>query len=87
MLWFLSVAVKHGYCVDRYTDHAVGILEKDAAGRLAITRVTLCPAVVFSGPSIPTDTEIEALHHEAHAQCFLANSVKTDVHCEPIFDE
>ncbi len=87
MLWFLSVAVKHGCCVDRYTDNAVGILEKNTAGQLAITRVTLRPAVVFSGPHTPTKAEINALHQEAHDQCFLANSVKTAVHCEPAFHD
>lgn len=85
MLWFLSVAAQRGFCVDSYTDNAVGSLEKDAVGRLAITCVTLRPAIAFSGERLPTPAEVHALHHEAHSQCFLANSVKTDVHCEPVF--
>lgn len=85
MLCFLFEAAKLGFRVDRYTDSAVGVLEKDASGRLAITRVTLRPAAAFSGNRLPARAEVHALHHEAHAQCFLANSVKTDIVCEPVF--
>jgi organic hydroperoxide reductase OsmC/OhrA len=69
--------------VDAYRDEAVGILEKDAEGKLAITRVTLRPIAKFNGTSIPTEAELGNLHHEAHEKCFLANSVKTEIHCEP----
>lgn len=86
MLWFLSIAAQQKFCVDCYTDDAVGILEKDAHGKLAMTRVTLRPAAVFSGERLPTRAEIHALHHEAHSQCFLANSVRTDIVCEPIHE-
>lgn len=84
MLCFLFEAAQYGFCVDAYTDNAVGVLEKDQSGRLAITRITLRPAVLFSGAPVPTEAEVHALHHEAHAQCFLANSVKTEVRCEPV---
>ncbi len=87
LLCFLFEAAKSGFCADAYTDNAEGILEKDSFGRLAMTRVTLRPAVVFSGDHTPTYAELHALHHAAHAQCFLANSVKTDILCEPIFYE
>jgi organic hydroperoxide reductase OsmC/OhrA len=87
MLWFLSVAAQRGFCVDSYTDDAVGILEKDVHGKLAMTRVTLRPAAVFSGKRLPTHAEVHTLHHEAHTQCFLANSVKTDIRCEPVFSD
>ena len=50
-----------------------------------MTRVTLHPSVVFSGPHTPTEAELDALHQEAHAQGFLANSVKTDIRCEPLY--
>ncbi len=83
MLWFLDLACRGGFRVDRYEDAAEGVMEKDALGKLAITRVTLRPAVRFSGEKMPTREEHEALHHEAHAQCFIASSVKTDVRCEP----
>lgn len=46
MLWFLHLAAKAGYCVDSYRDEAVGVMEKNAAGRVAITRVTLRPVKI-----------------------------------------
>jgi organic hydroperoxide reductase OsmC/OhrA len=83
MLWFLSIAAGRGYCVDGYVDDASGILGKDAAGRLAMTSVTLRPDAAFVGVA-PTMDEIMAMHHEAHAACFIANSVTTEVRCEPV---
>lgn len=44
--------------VDSYTDNAVGVMEKNAAGRLAITRVTLRPKIVFTGAHQPTAAQI-----------------------------
>ena len=77
MLWFLGFAARDGYLVDRYADAAVGEMAKDAEGREAVTRVTLRPAVTFSGALAPDDGAVARLHHEAHESCFLANSVKT----------
>ena len=83
MLWFLSIAASRGYTVDSYRDDAEGVLEKDAEGRMAITRVVLHPRMVFSGATEPDEAQIAALHHEAHENCFLAHSVKTAVTVEP----
>ena len=83
MLWFLGIAAQRGFCVDRYVDAASGVMARDAAGRMAMTVVTLQPAVRFSGDRLPTDDEIAVMHHEAHAECFIANSVKTEVRCAP----
>lgn len=83
MLWFLSQAAKRGFIVDRYADDAVGVLGRNADGKLAMLQVTLRPSVMFSGPRLPAEFDIDALHHDAHANCFIANSVKTDVRCEP----
>ena len=66
-----------GWCVDRYADSATGVMKKDDAGRMAMTSVVLHPAVEFSGDKLPGREEIERLHHEAHENCFIANSVKT----------
>ncbi len=85
MLWFLAIAAKRKFCVDRYFDAAVGVMEKNAQGKVAVTRVTLRPEVVFSGERLPTRAEIEHLHHTAHDECYIANSVKTEVLCEPVF--
>ncbi len=85
MLWFLSIAAARKFCVDRYVDRAVGVMAKNAAGKLAMTTVTLRPAVTFSGTRLPTREQIEHLHHKAHQECFIANSVKTEVRVEPVF--
>ena len=84
MLWFLDLASRAGFCVDRYADAATGVMRKNEAGRVAMTVVILHPAVEFSGEKLPSREEIERLHHEAHEACFIANSVKTDVRVEPV---
>jgi organic hydroperoxide reductase OsmC/OhrA len=84
MLWFLSIAAKQGFCVDRYADAASGVLERNAERRFAMTVVTLRPAVTFSGAKLPTRDELEQLHHKAHEECYIANSVKTEVRVEPV---
>ena len=84
MLWFLSIAAKRGFAVERYRDEAVGIMARNAAGKLAMTQVTLRPVVTFCGDERPSAAEHAALHHEAHEECFIANSVKTEVRCSPI---
>lgn len=84
MLWFLSIAARGGYCVDSYVDRADGEMRKNVHGKLAMTRVTLHPEVVFSGPLQPDRATLDALHHEAHGACFIANSVLTEVLCEPV---
>ncbi len=83
MLTFLAVAARRKFVVDAYHDEAVGVLEKDAEGRLAITRVTLMPQVSFSGEKTPDPEELRRLHDQAHHACFIANSVKTEVVVEP----
>lgn len=86
MLWFLSVAFKREFCVDHYHDRALGVMARNETGKLVITTVTLRPEVRFAGKRIPSREELDAMHHEAHEECFIANSVKTDVRCEPIVD-
>ncbi len=83
LLWFLSLAAKQGCVVDSYADDAEGVMAKDAAGRLAITRVTLRPLVRFSGARLPDQAALAALHHAAHAECFIAHSVRSEVVIEP----
>ena len=83
MLWFLDLAARAGFRVDRYEDAAEGVMEKNGEGKLAMTRVTLKPAVQFSGEKVPSRADLERLHHEAHVECFIASSVKSDVRVEP----
>ncbi len=84
MLWFLSIAAKRRFIVESYRDEAIGRMGKDTAGRISMTRVTLRPDVHFAGEKQPSAGEIAALHQEAHEQCYIARSVKTDVRCEPV---
>ncbi len=79
MLWFLYFAAKAQYVVDRYVDEAVGVMEPNAEGRVAITRVTLHPTVAFFGDHRPTDDEIREMHHRSHESCYIANSVRTQI--------
>jgi organic hydroperoxide reductase OsmC/OhrA len=83
MLWFLSLAAKRGFVVEDYEDNAVGVMGRNAAGKLAVTVVNLRPHATFAGRQ-PTREELESLHHEAHEECFLAASVHTQVCCEPV---
>ena len=82
MLTFLAVAAKKQLVVDRYEDRAVGFLEKNQKGKLAITRVVLRPRIVFGQPNVPSPEQLAALHERAHQECFIANSVLTDVTIE-----
>ena len=82
MLTFLAVAAKRKFVVDRYDDHAVGFLEKNQKGKLAITRVVLHPKIAFGGTTLPTQEDIAALHERVYAECFIANSVTTEVTVE-----
>lgn len=83
MLWFLGLAAKKGFRVDRYEDDAEGVMEKNEEGKLAITRATLRPRVSFDPAASPTAAELDALHHEAHERCYIANSVRTHIAIEP----
>ncbi len=86
MLWFLDIAARAGFVIDSYVDDAAGTLAKNSAGKLAMTVVTLKPNVIFSGDKQPSREEIERMHHKAHEECFIANSVTSEVRCEPIFE-
>ena len=79
MLTFLYVAAKQGYVVDAYADEAVGVMTKNEHGKLFISKVTLNPAITFSGTKRPSPQELDALHHHAHEECYVANSVRAEV--------
>lgn len=82
-LWFLHVARVAGFVVDGYRDEATGIMEKNAQRKLWISRVTLRPEARFAGSGPDRDRLLE-MHHRAHAECFIANSVRTAVVVEPV---
>lgn len=83
MLTFLAVCAKRGYVVDAYQDAAAGVLEKNAEGKMAITRITLRPKAMFSGAKRPDASELEKLHERAHANCFIGTSIRCEVTVEP----
>ena len=85
MLWFLSIAAKKGFVVDEYRDDAIGTMGRNARGKVVVAMVRLRPHVSFSGSSSPTQAELNALHHEAHETCYIANSITTEVTCEPVY--
>jgi organic hydroperoxide reductase OsmC/OhrA len=78
MLWFLHLASDGGWIVDRYVDDAVGTMARNESGAICITDVDLRPTIEWSGDT-PSSEEVQALHHESHRQCFIANSVKTTI--------
>ncbi|MEZ8166738.1 OsmC family protein [Vibrio tasmaniensis 1F-187] len=82
MLTFLGIAAKQKYVIDSYVDDAIGVLEEDESGRSSITKVTLRPDIVFLGTKKPTAKQLDKLHHLAHKNCFIANSVKTEIKVE-----
>ena len=80
MLTFLALASNRGFVVDSYEDCAVGHLGKNANGKMAVIRVDLRPQITFSGAKLPAQTDLDWLHDKAHQECFIANSVNTEVH-------
>lgn len=87
MLWFLSIAAERGVVVESYEDNAEGVMGKNAEGRIAMTKVTLRPRIGFGGDPRPSEEVVDAIHHESHEKCFIANSVKTIVTTEPAREE
>jgi organic hydroperoxide reductase OsmC/OhrA len=83
MLTFLAIAARRRFVVDAYEDSATGFMEKNEAGKLAVTRVTLRPAVRFAEKT-PTAEELARLHELAHENCFIANSVRTQITVETL---
>ena len=82
MLTFLAIAARKRLTVDAYEDDAVGFMEKNERGKLAITRVILRPRIGWAPGTSVSAAEIGRIHHQSHLECFIANSVKTDVSVE-----
>jgi organic hydroperoxide reductase OsmC/OhrA len=82
MLTFLYVAMRQGFMVLSYEDDAVGVMRKNEGGAVWVSAVTLNPRIVYGGDKRPSDEEVDHLHHLAHEQCFIANSVKTEIRVE-----
>ena len=79
MLFFLSIAAKNKFVIDAYIDHAVGVLEQGADGKMWMAKVVLRPKIAFAGDNKPGYARLEKMHDQSHQQCFIANSVRTEV--------
>jgi organic hydroperoxide reductase OsmC/OhrA len=83
MLTFLHMASRKGFVIDSYVDEVQGKMAKNAQGRYYVSEVTLRPRISWGGAA-PDQATLDALHHAAHQECFIANSVITEVKCEPV---
>ncbi|KQY90001.1 OsmC family protein [Brevundimonas sp. Root1423] len=83
MLFFLGYAAKAGFVVDAYRDEAIGLMGRDERGKIALLKVTLRPEIAFSGDVLPDEAALDDLHHRAHEDCFIANSIRGEVTVEP----
>jgi organic hydroperoxide reductase OsmC/OhrA len=79
MLTFLYIAGRQGFEIDRYDDEAVGTMTQNERKVAWVSKVTLNPRIEYGGAKRPTPAEVEHLHDQAHEQCFIANSIKTEV--------
>ncbi len=79
MLTFLAIAAKGGFIVDQYQDHATGVLDKNADGKLAIIEIELKPKINFSGDKKPDAATLQQMLKKSHEYCFITNSVKAEV--------
>lgn len=85
MLFFLDFARRAGFRVDRYEDAATGEMGPNEAGKLYVARVTLNPAVTFSGAKTPTQAEYDTLHHRTHEECYIGHSIRAEMVIRPTF--
>jgi organic hydroperoxide reductase OsmC/OhrA len=85
MLFALSLLSKAGFVAESYEDAAVGVMEKRGDGKTALTSVTLRPRIRFQG-AIPDAATYARIHHDAHEECYIANSVNFPVLLEPTSD-
>ncbi|MGF6275267.1 organic hydroperoxide reductase OsmC/OhrA [Massilia sp. UYP11] len=79
MLFFLAIAAQQGFVVERYDDAARGLLDTNAAGRMAMVRIELNPSIAFAGARRPDAQALAAIHHLAHERCYIANSLTTEI--------
>ena len=79
MLTYVWLASREGFQVDSYNDEAIGLMSKNERGVAWVSSITLHPQIAYSGERLPTAADEERLHHKAHEECFIANSIKTEV--------
>lgn len=79
LLSFLWVAVRRGFVLASYEDNAEGVMTKNERGQLWVSKITLDPKIEWAGDTIPNPEEVAEMHHQAHDECFIANSIKSEV--------
>ena len=80
-LWYLHLCADAGIVVTGYVDRAEGTMVEEASGAGQFSRVVLRPTVtVAPGADV---ARARALHHDAHAMCYVARSVNFPVEHEP----
>jgi len=79
MLTFLWIASRKGFVIDSYEDDAVGAMTKNQEGKEWVSRITLDPKIVWVGERLPAAEELAEMHHQAHEQCYIANSIKSEI--------
>ncbi len=79
MLTFLWIAATAGFNIASYEDNAVGDMTKDGNGKQWISTITLNPNIEWIGENIPTKEQLAEMHHRAHEECYIANSIKSEI--------
>jgi len=79
MLTFLFLACQQGFRVNSYRDEALGVMTRNQEGVPWVSSVVLHPQIAYGGDKLPQPADEAGLHDLAHAQCFIANSIKTEV--------
>jgi organic hydroperoxide reductase OsmC/OhrA len=79
MLFFLDFAARAGFRIDEYRDEISATMSKNEAGKTWVSRIVLHPVITFSGDKRPTAEDVAALHHRSHEECFIANSLRSEV--------
>lgn len=85
MLTFLAIASMKKFSIEIYEDKVVAILDKNEKSRMAVTKLYLRPKITFTGNNVPDKAIINEMHHRAHTECFISNSVLTEIIIEPVF--
>jgi len=79
MLFFLALAAKKGFVVDSYRDEAIATMSRNERGKLFVSAIVLNPQIAFSGETRPSEADLADIHHRAHAECYIANSILAEV--------
>lgn len=78
MLTFLYFAARDGFNIASYADNATGEMAKLDDGRQWLAKITLDPQIEWLG-NAPTQEQLADLHHRAHNECYIANSIKSEI--------